>query len=205
MSVIVLPQTRAANGGSLPGVSSPAPKIPVPPYDRELPPAYWQNLKAAKASPPAAAANRSKAWIAGFAAFVLVAGALAWVTARSTRLNESGYALPPMGEPNIQPSPPRALAPVLQPPIRVERAALVTRRIVKRALPVRRVGDPPIGSSFDAQMPYGETVHCTFMGRVKSQANLPLQGGFIGETVAIGDQEFVWAAPAGGVAQWIDP
>jgi hypothetical protein len=54
-------------------------------------------------------------------------------------------------------------------------------------------------------MPYGETVHCTFMGRVKSQANLPLVGGFIGETVAIGNQEFVWAAPAGGVAQWIDP
>jgi hypothetical protein len=137
----------------------------------------------------------------GLSAFVLVAGALAWVTGRSTHLNENGYYLESMGAPN----PPRALAPALQPPTRVLRAALVTRRIVMRALPVRRVSDPPIGSSFDAQMPYGEVVHATFMGRLPSQANLPLQGGFIGETVAIGNQEFVWAAPAGGTAQWIDP
>jgi hypothetical protein len=67
------------------------------------------------------------------------------------------------------------------------------------------VADPAIGSQFLANMPYGEVVHATFLGRLPSQANLPLQGAFIGETVAIGDQEFVWAAPFGGVAQWIDP
>jgi hypothetical protein len=111
-----------------------------------------------------------------------------------------------MGAPNQEPlvaSPQLSLPPAIRVP---RRAALV--KLPRRMPPgVRRAQlvDPPIGVSFDAHMPYGETVHCTFMGRLPSQANLPLTGAFIGETLAIGNQQFVWAAPAGGIPQWIDP
>lgn len=212
-----------APGTRGPGSSQPFSKIPVPPYDQELPPGYWQNLvprKQASACREAAKLLMASmiysggarslpvfGWVAGLSAFVLVAGALAWVTNASTHLNQNGYHLESMGEPNVQPSPPRGgLHLQLAQKVRVLRAALVTpRRIVKRALPARSLPDPAVGVSFEAHMPYGETVHATFMGRLPSQASLPSTGAFIGETLAIGNQEFVWAAPFGGVPQWIDP
>jgi hypothetical protein len=119
------------------------------------------------------------------------------VTGRSIHLNENGYVLPSMGEPNAEPY---TLAPALQPPARVLRASLVS-------LPVRRAQlvELPLDASFLAHMPYGETVRCTYRGRVASQTDLPLSGNSIGDTYGVGAQQFVWVAPAGGIAQWIDP
>jgi hypothetical protein len=191
MSVIVLPQTRRRGAAA-----AAVPKIPVPPYDKPLPKGYWEGLAAPK---EVRARERIRGhWVLGVLGFVLVSGALAWVTGRSTRLNETGYYLESMGTPNAE-SRAYTLAPTLQQP-RVLRASLVS-------LPVRRaqLAGLPLGVQFDAHMPYGETVRCTYRGRVASQAQLPLAGNAIGDTYGIGAQQFVWVAPQGGVAQWIDP
>jgi hypothetical protein len=65
--------------------------------------------------------------------------------------------------------------------------------------------NPPLGAQFDAHMPYGETVRCTYLGNLPNQEALPLTGNHIGDMYGVGHYQFVWAAPVGGVAQWIDP
>jgi hypothetical protein len=66
---------------------------------------------------------------------------------------------------------------------------------VRRALP----------AGLEARMPYGESVRIRILGTVPDQESLPLTGNHIGDTYHVGDAEFVWVAPDGGTAQWIDP
>jgi hypothetical protein len=166
--------------------------MPVPPYNEVLPESYWQGLV-----PPKAAPHSDKirwGWAKGGLAFILVAGALVWITARSTHLNETGFALGSMGEPN-------------PPSLEAQAPGVLVRRAIALPLAVRRAQlvSPPIGARFDAHMPYGETVRCTYLGNLPSQEALPALGNHIGDMYSIGHCQFVWVAPAGGVAQWIDP
>jgi hypothetical protein len=136
------------------------------------------------------------------AVIVLVAGALAWVTNRSTHLNENGYSLPPMGEPDAPAAPigqpaPQRIAPraaLVKSPPRVRRAELVV---------------PQAGNSYWVQMPDGRKIVINYMGELLDKAHLPVQHGITNaayHTLA-DNSTWIWTVPVGAsnIPEWIDP
>lgn len=62
----------------------------------------------------------------------------------------------------------------------------------------------PSPYTFEANMPYGEHLTCTYLGELARQEALPLVGNHVGDAYLINGYVFVWVTP-GGVGQWIDP
>jgi hypothetical protein len=204
MSVIVLPQPRVAKGGSLPEICSPAPKIPVPPYDQALPPEYWENLRRTnsnKASYPARA-RRPFAWIGVSALVACVSWALWSITAKS--LKQAEFPAPVLHSGDLEINPPAA--PVPTPATIAPRATLVKSppRVRRAELVI-----PQTGQSYWVNMPDGRHIVIHYLGEVSDYAHLPVQHGVTNaayHTIADGST-WIWTVPVGAsnVAQWIDP
>jgi hypothetical protein len=107
-------------------------------------------------------------------------------------------------------------------PVDVRRALPID---VRRAMPVVPRAEPlnastRVATALSPEIGVGDwhsvtlldgttTVSACFEGWLPSSANLPAQGHFIGEELAVGSgphpTTWIWMQPAGGVASWVDP
>jgi hypothetical protein len=171
------------------------PNIPVPPYDRELPPEYWQKLRLPKTKEnfscrDARARARGSWWLGAVGLSALALSALALVTAKT--LNQAEFPAPLLHSGDLEKNPPRAQ--LVKPPLTVRRAELVA---------------PRQGTSYWATLPDGRRIVINYMGEVADYQHLPVQAGITNAAYRsrADGNTWIWTVPAGAsnVPEWIDP
>lgn len=155
----------------------------------------------------ASAPKRTGRWVLGalLIATAVIAASLGWVTARGMILNQTGYALEPMGTPN--------------PPLM--RATLI-RESPQPTHAVRNGFDYWVdaegyvhqdmipGHPYWVTMPDGRSIKINFKGTVSDYMHLPIQPSGGANNAAyhtLNGNTWIWTVPVGAsnVPQWIDP
>jgi hypothetical protein len=168
-------------------------EIPVPPYDRELPQSYWQNLQFPKLEkPPPIARARVRRWALALSLLGLSVGALFLISAKTLKQDE--FPPPVLDSGDLVTNPPRAT--LVKSPLTVRRAELVVAQAAQ---------------SYWAQMPDGRRIVIHYCGEVADYAHLPVQpvGGAnnVAYHTRADGNTWIWTVPVGAsnIPQWIDP
>lgn len=177
---------------------------PQPPYDRNLPPEYWEELKTPdrrpRTQPPRKPIKGIKAPILRTAVVLLAMLCIAFLAGRRPSL--------PKPEPvaAATPAPALALSPTPS-PVPVQSAP----RALPVAGPLTSVGTPMLsGSQYYVAMPDGRQLLINYKGWVDHACNLPRQpkGGAdnAAYTEAATGYTWIWTVPIdSNVPKWLDP
>jgi hypothetical protein len=166
--------------------------ILVPPYDRELPPGYWNSINPPR--PAAPAPDRSIRNLLLIIAGLLGVLAFVGLTNRSTVIPKAVTSYPTLMPVFQSQPPPETVAPV-DAPRAIPRASLVHYRV--------------LDSVEDVQMPDGRILTTRYKGELNRVGELPRRGASLGDMFYTRADRHAWVlAPvsAGNTAiGWVDP